>query len=148
GSGATTVGGSLTNSGASAVFNANANAITVNGNFTNSTSGTFNAGSSTITAGGNWNQSATFNAGTGSVTFAIASARTLTGATIFNNLSKTTGGTLTLNSNITVNSLLTMASGNIQTGSNAVSLTNTTTQPLSGSASSFIDGRLTIAYPN
>lgn len=148
GSGAMTIGGSLTNSGAAAVFNANANAITLNGNFTNSTSATFNAGTSSMTVGGNWNQSATFNAGTSAITFASASSRTLTGATTFNNVTKSNGGALTLNNSITVGGLLTMSSGNITTGSNVVNVTNATTQAINGSASSFIDGRLAITYPN
>lgn len=148
GSGATTINGSFTNSGATATFNANANALTVNSNFTNSTSATFNAGTSTLVVGGNWNQSATFSAGTGSVIFNSAAARTLTGATTFNNLTKVNGGALTLNSSIIAGGMLTLVNGNITTGSNEISLTNTTNQPVTGSASSFVDGRLSISYPN
>ena len=148
GSGAITVRGSYTNSGTSAIYTANANALTVNGNFTNSTGGTINANTSTMSIGGNLNNASTFNAGTSSVVLTSASAQTLTGATTFYRLTRSNGGSLTLNNNIVVNGSLTLSSGNIVTGSNTVSLTNTTVQPVSGSATSFIDGILSISYPN
>lgn len=149
GAGGTTVRGSYLNSGATAIHHANANSLTVTGNFTNNAGATFNANSGAISTNGNWINTSTFNAGTGSVTFSRASAQTLTGVTTFNNLLRSNGGSLTLNNDITVNGMLTLSSGNIITGSHTVNLTRTISQPVSGhSALSFVDGKLTISYPN
>jgi fibronectin-binding autotransporter adhesin len=149
GAGATLVKGSYTNTGASAIHNANANVMTVRGNFTNSALANFNANSGSVLTTGNWINSAAFNAGTSSVTFNSASAQTLTGATTFYNLTRSTGGSLTLNNDITATNVLTLTSGNIITGSNSVNLTNTAAQSVTGySATSFIDGRLSTSFPN
>ncbi|MFD1003583.1 T9SS type A sorting domain-containing protein [Ohtaekwangia kribbensis] len=148
GSGATTVRGSYTNSGIGAVHQANANALTINGSFTNTLSAIFNAGSGSVAVAGNWNNSGTFSPATSSVTFTGASSQTLTGNTTFNNLTRSNGGSLTVNNDIVVAGSLTLTSGNVATGSNMVRVTNTATQSVSGSASSFIDGILAISYPN
>lgn len=148
GSGATSVRGSYLNTSASAVYNANANTLTVRNNFTNNAGATFNAGTGAILTGGTWINGGGFNAETGSVTFSGISAQSLTGSTTFYNLTRANGGSLNLNSNISVSNILTLASGNIVTGSNTVSVTATSVQPVVGfSASSFIDGRLVISYP-
>lgn len=149
GSGATTVGGSYSNSGASAQHHANNNSLTITGNFSNTAGAAFNANTGSITTSGNWTNTASFNAATGSVTFAGAALQTSTGSTTFNNVIRSNGGSLSLNNNITVGGMLTLTSGKIITGSNLVSLTNTTVQPVSAySATSFIDGRIGISYPN
>jgi hypothetical protein len=149
GTGATVVRGSYVNTGATAIHNATTNTLAITGTFTNSAGSIFNAGSGTTSVNGSWNNSSTFNAGSGSVTFAGSAAQVLTGATNFNNLSRVNGGSLTLNNSITVNGALTLASGNIVTGSNTIALTNTTIQPVSGySTSSFIDGKVSISYPD
>ena len=149
GTGATTVRGAYLNSGASAIHHANANALTVTGNFTNSSGAVFNAGTGSLFAGANWINSATFNAGTGSVTFNRSSGQALTGVTTFYNLIRVNGGSLTLNNDINADGLLTLTSGNIITGSNTIQLTRISAPPVSGqSPSSFIDGGLSISYPN
>jgi len=147
--GATTVGGSYLNSGASAQHNANNNSLVIAGNFSNTTGATFNANSGSIGTNGNWTNTASFNAGTGSITFASAASQSLSGTTTFNNLIRSNGGTLSLNNNIAVTGLLTLSNGKIVTGSNTVSLTNIATQPVSGHTTmNFIDGRLSISFPN
>lgn len=149
GGGATSVGGSFLNSGASAVYNANANVLAVAGNVTLGAGSAFNAGSGSVLLSGNWNNTSAFNSGTGAVTFEGATAQTLTGGTTFNNLTRTNGGSVTLSNDIAVAGILTLNAGNIITGSNTVSLTNTGVEPVSGYNSlSFIDGRLSITYPN
>ncbi len=149
GTGATTVLGSYINSGASAIHNANLNALTVAGNVTLENGSTFNANSGTLSVGGDWNNSSTFNRGSSTVSFNSATAQTLTGSTNFHNLVHTNGGSLTLNNNLSVANTLTLTSGNIITGTNTVSLTNSTAQPITGfSASSFIDGRLATSFPD
>ena len=147
GAGVTTVQGSYSNSGASAVHHGNNNSMAVTGNFSNTAGAVFNANTGSITLEGNWTNTASFNAGTGSVTFARATPQALTGATTFNHVLRTNGGSLTLNSNVTVAGTLTLQSGNIITGSNLISLINTSMQPVTSySATSFIDGRLGISY--
>lgn len=149
GTGATTVGGSFSNSGAAAQHHGNNNSLTITGSFSNTASAVFNANTGTITTSGNWTNTASFNAGTGSVTFAAATPQTLTGATTFNNLLRSNGGSLSLNNNATVGGILTLMSGNIITGINLISLTNTSVQPVSlYSVASFIDGRLAVSYPD
>ena len=107
----------------------------------------FNANTGLISLSGNWTNTASFNAGTGSVNFARATPQTLTGVTTFNNVLRSNGGSLSINNNITVAGMLTLLSGNIITGSNLISLTNTSVQPVSlYSTTSFIDGRLGISY--
>jgi hypothetical protein len=147
GAGATTVQGSYSNSGAAAVHHGNNNSFTITGSFSNTASAVFNANAGTITTSGNWTNTASFNPGTGAVTFAAATPQTLTGPTAFNNLLLSNGGSLSLNNNVTVGGILTLTSGNIITGSNLISLTNTSVQPVSSySVASYIDGRLAISF--
>ncbi|HEY5750368.1 MAG TPA: T9SS type A sorting domain-containing protein [Chryseolinea sp.] len=148
GTGATTLGGSLTNSGAAAIYYAGASTLTINGSLTNTTSATLDANTSLIGVGKDWTNSATFNAGTGTVNFNGTGAQALSGATTFYNVTRTNGGSLTLGNTITVANLLTLTSGNLISGSASVNLTNTTVQPVTGSATAFVDGRLTISFPN
>ena len=149
GSGTATITGSLINNGASAVYAGNANTTSIADDFVNSGGATFHAAGGTYQVGRNWSNSATFNAQTSNVNFTRNGAQSLTGTTTFNNLSKTNGGSLSLSSNVTIGNLLTLSNGNIVTGANTITLSNTTTQPVTGySASAFIDGRISIAYPN
>lgn len=147
--GAITIRTDFANTGAAATYGANANALTVGGNFVNNTSSVFNGHTGTITLGGDWTNSATFTPGTNQVTFNSASARQLTGSTTFFNLRKLNGGSLTLNSSVSVSGTLTLTSGNLITGTNVLSLTNTAAQPVIGfGTASYVDGRLSISYPN
>lgn len=149
GPGTVTITGSFTNNGAGAVYTGNSNTTSIGGNFINSAGGVFHASSGNYAISGNWTNSATFNGQTSSVSFVGSFAQISTGATSFYNVSKVNGGSLSLNNNITVTNLLTLSSGNIITGGNTVSLTNTSTQPVTGySAGAFIDGGLLISYPN
>ncbi|MEJ1238662.1 T9SS type A sorting domain-containing protein [Chryseolinea sp. T2] len=148
GAGSINVQGQLTNSGASAIYAANASNVTVNGSVNLTTSSQFNAGTGSITTNGNWTNSATFIAGTGTVNFTGSSNQTITGATTFYNVSRG-GGNLTLSNDVTVGGLLTLSNGHIVTSANVLSLTNSTTQPVTGySASAYVDGALSIAFPN
>lgn len=149
GTGAISVTGSFGNSGASATYNANANALTIGAGVTLSAGSVFNANTGSVTLGGNWNNTSTFNSGTGSVTFGSASDQNVTGTTSFYNLSRTGVGTLTLNNNVTVSNLLSLTNSNVITGSNTLSLTNTTTQPVTGyGTNAYIDGILSVSFPS
>jgi hypothetical protein len=149
GSGTVSVGGTLTNAGAGASFALGGGALILSGNFVNTSPATFNATSGTIMISGDWTNTGTFNSSTSTVTFQNSGVQTLSGATTFYRLNRSNGGTLQLNNDITVNDQLVFSSGKITTGSNTVQLTNTALQPVSGYGTmSFIDGRVSIAYPN
>lgn len=148
GSGAITILGGLVNSGAGATYNANANSLSVGGSVNLAVSSVFNAGTGSITTLGHWNNSATFNAGTGTVSFSGVSNQDINGATTFHNVTRA-GANLTLNNDVTIGGLLTLSAGNIVTGSNVLSLTNPSTQPVVGySTSAYVDGALSITFPN
>ncbi|MDV3310007.1 MAG: T9SS type A sorting domain-containing protein [Cyclobacteriaceae bacterium] len=149
GTGTMTVTATFTNTGAGATYASGSGALVVSGNFVNGPSATFDAGSGSVMLSGNWSNSGTFNSGTGSVTFESNGVQTLTGTTAFYRLNRSNGGSLQLNSDITVSDQLVFSSGKIVTGSNTVELTNTASQPVSGYGNTaFIDGRVSIAYPN
>lgn len=142
-----TVAGNVTNSG---TYSANANKLTINGNFAN-TAGSFNAGTGEILLQGNWLNSAAFNGGTGIVRFLSNSTRAVSGtvATSFYQVFKTGSGILNLNQNASVAYLLNLDYGNIVTGTNTLSLTNTAIQPVVGeSQAAFVYGKLAISFPN
>lgn len=103
------IGGLVVNSGATAILNTNpltiANGVTIN-------SGVLNANNLNITLGGNWLNAGTFTSGTATVTFdgANQSITKTTGET-FNNLTLSGSGTKTLGGTITTNGNLTIGSG-------------------------------------
>ncbi|MBT1686210.1 T9SS type A sorting domain-containing protein, partial [Dawidia soli] len=149
GTGAITVRGAFSNDGSGTLYRLNNATLTISGNFSNTSSATVNAGSGTVSVAGHWNNTATFTYGTSTVVFAGTGAQSLGGASDFYNVTRANGGTLTMNNTFTVNNLLTLTSGMIATGANQVNLANTTTQPVVGySVSSYIDGRLSIAFPS
>src|SRR5690606_11144792 len=110
------VAGTFTNSGAGALYEAGSNVLTVAGNFVNSGAAVFNAGSGSVLTSGNWNNTGTFDAGSGTVTFESNGVQMLTGATAFYRVNRINGGSLQLNSDISVSELLALTSGNIVTG--------------------------------
>jgi hypothetical protein len=147
--GTVSVAGTLTNAGAGASFTMGSGTLILSGNFVNTPPAVFNAGNGTIMSSGDWSSSGTFNSGTSTVAFESSGVQTLSGATTFCRLTRSNGGALQLNSGIIVNDELIISSGKIVTGSNTVQLTNTTIQPVSGyGPTAFIDGRVSIAYPD
>lgn len=127
-----------------AVVNASA-AITVNGNlitatesaFTGNTfshvikgdvlnSGTFTHGNGTITISGNWVNNGAFNPAGGIIKFDGNTNTTITGATTFSTLTVEKAAAtnyVSLNHNVTA-ATLNLASGDLHTGTNKVTLTN------------------------
>jgi len=93
------------------------NALTIKGDATIQSGTTLNANSLNINLAGNWSNSGTFTPGTGTVTMNGASAQTMSGST-FNNLTINNAAGVTLLTDETVSSTLTLTSGNISTGSN------------------------------
>lgn len=144
--GITHIKSDFTNSG---TFNNGAGDLVVGNNFTNSSGASFLANSGTINLSGNWVNSGTFNPQTSTVNFNSSTAKSISGNTNFHNFTKSGGGTVNLFNNIVVRNLLNLTNGKIITGTNIVVLTNTTTQPvLAYSANNFVDGQLTISYPD
>ncbi len=90
----------------------------------NITLGTLNGGSRTISVYNNWNNSGgTFTPSTGTVSFESTGAKTLAANTSsFNNLiiNKTSGGSISLSSNITVLGNLTVTAGTLFSNSKAI----------------------------
>ncbi|TYZ10098.1 T9SS type A sorting domain-containing protein [Hymenobacter lutimineralis] len=145
--GAMSVTGTLTNAG---VYTANANQLTLDGNFAN-TVGSFAGGSGEILLQGNWLNSATYTGGTSTVRFLSNSNRSVAGTvpTQFYQVYKSGSGILTLAQSASVSYLLNLDNGNIVTGTNTLSLTNTAIQPVVGeSQSAFVFGKLAISFPN
>ncbi|MBI1732533.1 MAG: hypothetical protein HYR49_07160 [Gammaproteobacteria bacterium] len=72
----------------------------------------------TVNLAGNLSNSGTFNSGTGTFTFNGSAAQSVTGATTFTNMTLDNGSGLTLNNDVTANTLLTFTNGTITTGAN------------------------------
>ena len=137
--------GNLKNS-PGATFTDVSGTITLLGDLSNG--GTFSEGTGNLNIAGSLINTSTFNAGTGTVTFNSASATAqtvsgMTGTSPFNNLTmNNTGAGLTLNSPTTVNGVLTMTSGNINSISSTLALSSTATAS-GGSANSYVYGPMT-----
>jgi fibronectin-binding autotransporter adhesin len=102
-------------------------AVTVNNDFTISSSVTYNASSFIFIVGRHFTNSGTFNAATSSVQLTGANAATITGVTTFYQLienKSTASVVVTLASNITTNTL-TLTNGNMETNSDTIKVTGT-----------------------
>ncbi len=114
------------------VVNANATAelsqaLDMNGSL-NISAGTLNANNFNINVGGNWTNSGTFTPGTATVTFDGTGTQTIVDANgeTFNNLTvNKSDGSLQMNNNLTVNSVLTLTTGNISINGNTLNLAGT-----------------------
>jgi hypothetical protein len=106
-----------------------AGGITINGDLTIASSTTLSGGSHTCTLYEGWTNSGTFSAGTSTVQLLGPSDATITGATTFSTLTinKTSSSdVVTLASNVSVGTL-NMTNGEINTGSNTLTITTTRT---------------------
>lgn len=106
-------------------------ALNVNGNLTIGNTTTFSAGAYTHTVQGNWTNNGTFTAGTSTIQMTGLNDASIIGSspTTFNTLiiNKTNStNTITLGANVNV-STLNVANGNIYTGTNSITITNTRT---------------------
>lgn len=134
-----------------------AQTITVAGNFTvQGTTTTYNGNTfnPAVNLAGNFTNSATtFNSGTGTFTFSNVTpmAQSLTGATTFSNLAVSNAAGLTINSNVTVGTLLTLTTGKITTGANTLITTAACNAPsVSRCATAndcYVNGNLQKAIP-
>ncbi len=113
--------------------------VIVNGNISIASGTTIQRGSSatgpwSFNIAGNWSNSGTFTPGNSTVTFHGSSAQTIggSGATTFNNLTINNPSGVTLNNNATVTGTLTLASGDLNTGSNTLTLGSAATVTGSG----------------
>ena len=102
-------------------------AITVNNDFTINTGVTFDAATFTFTVNRHFTNGGTFTPSTSTVQLAGANASTITGATTFYNLieNKTNAAVIVTLANSISTSTLTLTSGNMETGTNAVTITGT-----------------------
>jgi hypothetical protein len=118
----------------------------LDGNF-NLNGGTFTPGSSTAFIG----DTLTFGGGalatSGRIRFGGTAAQTISGTGTFFQLEVDNPSGVALTGNITVTDNLILTSGNLATGANTLSFTNPAIT-LTGSGSSFVDGRLSVAMPN
>jgi predicted outer membrane repeat protein len=96
---------------------------------------------STINVSGNWSNSGTFTANTGTVNFNGAAAQTMSGSstTTFNNLTISNAAGVSLSTNETVNSALTLTSGALSVGAQTLTL-NGAASATSGSITSSANG--------
>lgn len=69
---------------------------------------------------GNFTNSGTFNSGAGVFTFNGTATQSITGITTFTNMTANNAAGLTLNNNVTVSSVLTLASGVVSAGANTL----------------------------
>lgn len=102
-------------------FNVGSGQVSNTGDVGIGAGGAINGGQGTLSVSGNWNNSGTFNAGTGTVVFTDGCAvgpLTITGSTVFNNLTLTSTNARTFvipaGSNITVLGTLTLQGANGQ----------------------------------
>jgi hypothetical protein len=147
GNAALTVGGALNYSSSGATTLTAATPISL-GSF-NQTAGTLAAGanSMTVTGGGAgaWSQTAGAFTSTGTVTFTGASPQ-INALSAFNNLTFNGSGTALLNSNVTLNGVLTLTNGLIATGANTLEVM-TSCVSVTGSAASYVVGNVRLHYP-
>lgn len=126
-----------------------AGTTTIAGNFTLAAGVTY-AGTTnnpTVNLAGNFSNSGTFNSGTGLFTFNGTAAQTLTGATTFTNMQMNNSNGLTINSNVTVSTLLTLTGGVITTGSNTLITSANCNAPAVSRTSGHIAGNLQKRIP-
>ena len=142
-SGTLNIAGNLTINGTASITAVAA--INVGGNVTLN-GGTFNAGSSAHTVAGDFTKAggATFTASTGTFTFNGSAPQTISGGPTFNNLTIDGAGVTLSGANLTVGGVLTLTTGIVSTGANAVVSTFTAAGGVTGaSAASFVAGTLT-----
>jgi MSHA biogenesis protein MshQ len=121
GSNTITLSGGMSNAG---TYTGGSGAVTVAGDFANT--GSYSAGSATTTLSGNFSNSGTFTADSGTWSFSGSSAQSLSGVTVFNNLTLNNTAGLTLNNDITVSDTLTLTSGTFSVGANLLTLNGST----------------------
>lgn len=93
------------------------------------TAGSFNANNLAFTIGGNWSNSGTFTPGTGTVTFNGTGTQTITksgGETFYNFTVNKSSGTIVFANNGTITNAYTQTAGNINVGSNTLTLGTST----------------------
>lgn len=122
-------------------------------NLTLSNTSGSNTVSGAITVNGNWSNSGTFDPSTGTVTFGGSSASTITnssGTENFYNLIVNDASGLALSSPVNVANVLTLTNGVLTTtGTNLLTITNTSTNAISGGGlASYINGPAKLTLPS
>jgi len=134
-------GGALTISGSGGTLNLGSG---LTHNFTGTwtrTAGTLAGNSSTLNLGGGLSGTGgTFTAGTGTVNY-YGAAQTIAAVTYNNLISNQSSGSASLNGDVTVNGVLTLTNGNVNTGSNTVIISSSGSVS-GGSTGSHINGNL------
>lgn len=146
--GTLTVNGTLTNSGS--------NTMTLAGDMEIVSGGAYSGGSGAVSIAGNLNNAGTFTSGSATWTFDGSTAQSISGAgVVFNKLTLNNSGGLTLNSNVSVTTLLTLTSGILNTGvykltvlANCPGGVSSTAVAGSGaSTDKFVYGNLQLTFP-
>ena len=134
-------------SGSSGTVSMTASNLIVNGSITIPSGTTLDnsTNNANMSVARSWTNSGTFTPGTGTVTLNGNSAQAIAGSTSFNNLTMAASANTTLSGTgtTTVNSVLTMTSGNIVSSASHLISIPLTGSVSGGSASSFISGPMT-----
>ncbi len=124
-------------------------AMTIGENFDLGAGTSFTAGAFNHSLAGNLTRNGTFTAGTSTFTFNGTFTQTVTGATIFNNLTINNAAGLTLAGNVTAGATLTLTAGKITTGANfLIHTASCVANPLTGSATKYVNGNLRLTFPS
>ncbi|MES2209391.1 MAG: S8 family serine peptidase, partial [Chloroflexota bacterium] len=128
------VAGNFTNASGT-TFTGTALTHNVTGNLSNS--GTLTFTSATLNLAGNWTNSGTFNAGTSTVNFNGTTGQTMSGST-FNNLTINDPAGVTMLTDETVNGMLTLTSGDLNTGAFTLTMPVAATSAISSGATDVV----------
>ena len=141
----TNIGGSLSNAGTLTASNNAARLLTISGDLVNS--GTYTGNSSSVNLAGNFDNTGTFTSGSGVWTLNGGSPKSLLhGAPSFQNLVMNGAGFTLSSGSLTVTTLLTLTSGNITTGANAVIAAANCPGSISRTGG-HVDGNLRLTFP-
>jgi hypothetical protein len=120
-------------------LNANNTIVNLTGNLTGT--GSITSGTGTISIGGNWTNNGIFTCGSGTVNYDGTTGNQTAAGLTYHNLTISNSSGITLSSNATVNTTLTLSSGNVTTGVDTLFVSNNATGAISYS-NGWVAGKL------